>query len=925
MPRRVAAILLLCLAAPLRAADPVGLDALDLRYLSVLRTGTAHLASSADPSGGNMDRGHYLRRDGRRAVLMESTGPGQITRIWSANPQGRLLIWFDGEATPRIDLSFEDLGRAGELTPNVLGFVSTAGGGVSCWYPMPFAKSCRVAVEGAEQLYYQVDYTTWPPGTPVETFAPGAHEPPGGFELGEPVSAGGLVAPGAALTLFDLTGTRTVRRLALELSRAGGGPPPSLAMLRGLRLRMRWDEATGYSVDVPLLDFFASGLGPAQFLSAPIAVAEWSFLTCDFPLPFRHRGRCEVVNRGEQPVQVSATAYVTGGRRLDDGYFHVGYQQAVTAAGRPHPIAKVTGRGHYVGSAVTFIAGGELTHLEGDEQITVDDEQRLLGTGTEDYFDGAWFFRRGPFADPYAGAPLLQAGKRQTAAYRWHIADCVPFSRSLAVELEHGPTNDTPGVLYRSVGYWYAETPQPVPAPPLPDAPPEWREPDLPGVLVEAEGAARLGSAPESPLPALGQTESPLTASGGRLVRYAPESADDPLLIPVTVKESDLYEFELRVLSGGLETLARFRLDDGPIREAGTATLAPGPLLRLGRERLAAGEHTLSLWLAGDAPGTLDVDYLRLTPVGKVARALEVEDLTVTARGGEAVVQTHADLPSGATRRGNLTGGDISLEAVWSGGGQVRFVPSSAGDACEVKFNIEGEGFHGLALGLTRGRGYGAGRVSLDGRLITEFGSVLPEGGEVIGWRLRLGTHHLTDGEHRLRVESIAADGRVRPIGLDYLLALPAGLGNQAELMVQTGGPEGIIKERFGAEPRWSGGAYIRYPGSVDLLLFAPSRGRYRLFVTEARIPTGGRCTLILSGRRLGELDCGAEAEALGGETVFEATLRRGANPLRLEAAGGEIALDLIRLERIGGGVPWPLIVVTLFVLAAAVWWRRRR
>lgn len=925
MPRRVAAILLLCLAAPLRAADPVGLDALDLRYLSVLRAGTAHLAASTDPTGGNMDRGHYLRRDGTRAVLMETSGPGQITRIWSANPQGRLLIWFDGENSPRIDLPFEDLGRPGEQTPNVLGFVSSAGGGVSCWFPMTFAKSCRIAVEGAEQLYYQINYTTWPPGSAVETFAPGAYEPPSGLELGEPVRAEGIVAPGAALNLFALTGTRTVRRLALELSRAGGGPPPSLAMLRGLRLRMRWDEAAGHSVDVPLLDFFASGLGPAQFVSAPIAVAEWSFLTCDFPLPFRHRGVCEVVNRGEQPVQVSATTYVTGGRRLEDGYFHAAYREAATQAGRPHSMVKVTGRGHYVGSAVTFIAGDELVHLEGDEQITVDSERRLFGTGTEDYFDGAWFFRRGPFADPYAGAPLLQAGKRHTTAYRWHIADCVPFARSLAVDLEHGPGNDTPGVLYRSVGYWYAETPQAVPAPPLPDAPPEWREPDLPGALVEAEGAARLGSAPDTPLAAVDQTESPLTASGGRLVRYAPESADDPLLIPLTVKESDLYELELRVLSGGLETLARYRLDDGPVREAGTATLAPGPLVRLGRERLTAGAHQLSLWLAGDAPGPLDVDYLRLTPVGKVDRALEVEDLTLDARGGEVVIQTHIDLPSDALRRGNVTGGDIPLEAVWSGGGQARFVPSSAGDACEIRFSIEGEGFHGLALGLTRGSGYGAGRVSLDGRPVTEFDTVLPESGEVVGWRLRLGTHHLTDGEHVLRVESIPAAGRVRPIGLDYLLVLPAGLGNQAELMVQTGGPEGVIKERFGAEPRWSGGAYIRYPGSVDLLLFAPAGGRYRLFVTEARIPTGGRCTLLLRGRRLGEIDCGATAEALGGETVFEATLRRGGNPLRLEASGGEVALDLIRLERIGGGLPWPLIVAALGLLAAGVWWRRRR
>ena len=78
-----------------------------------LGQGKAHLASSADPTGGNNDRGNYLRREGSRVVLMEADGPGVITRIWSANPAGTLRIFFDGEPKPRVELPFDQqIGRA---------------------------------------------------------------------------------------------------------------------------------------------------------------------------------------------------------------------------------------------------------------------------------------------------------------------------------------------------------------------------------------------------------------------------------------------------------------------------------------------------------------------------------------------------------------------------------------------------------------------------------------------------------------------------------------------------------------------------------------------------------------------------------------------------------------------------------------------
>jgi hypothetical protein len=46
------------------------------------------------------------------------------------------------------------------------------------------------------------------------------------------------------------------------------------------------------------------------------------------------------------------------------------------------------------------------------------------------------------------------------AAYRNHILESVPFTSSFSFELEHGSRNDQPGIQYRSVAYWYQDSPR---------------------------------------------------------------------------------------------------------------------------------------------------------------------------------------------------------------------------------------------------------------------------------------------------------------------------------------------------------------------------------------------------------------------------------------------------------------------------------
>ncbi|MFH2000463.1 MAG: hypothetical protein ABIK28_12325, partial [Planctomycetota bacterium] len=63
------------------------------------------------------DHGHYIRtiEETGEAVMADLKGPGCITRIWSADPKGRIRFYLDGRITP-LDFSFADL-CSGKIHP----------------------------------------------------------------------------------------------------------------------------------------------------------------------------------------------------------------------------------------------------------------------------------------------------------------------------------------------------------------------------------------------------------------------------------------------------------------------------------------------------------------------------------------------------------------------------------------------------------------------------------------------------------------------------------------------------------------------------------------------------------------------------------------------------------------------------------------
>lgn len=92
----------------------------------------------------------------------------------------------------------------------------------------------------------------------------------------------------------------------------------------------------------------------------------------------------------------------------------------------------------------------------------------IVGTGSEDYFLGAWDFGGHPFSYQLYGAPIVGAELAGgcSSVYRFHLDQPIPFTRSFKATIEHGHANARSDNYY-SVAYWYQAEPH-KPFPPLP-------------------------------------------------------------------------------------------------------------------------------------------------------------------------------------------------------------------------------------------------------------------------------------------------------------------------------------------------------------------------------------------------------------------------------------------------------------------------
>jgi hypothetical protein len=271
---------------------------------------------------------------------------------------------------------------------------------------------------------------------------------------------------GAEVTLAELRGPGAITHIWTTFRAEG----------RDYILRIYWDGSDHPSVEAPIGDFFGVAMGvdapmsgaPVQSVSRGLSRNSWWYM------PFNQSAKVTLANLRSPDSYQGTNVPLRHQNRVyyyvdyqayrepikDIRYFHARFIETEPAErGKPVTLLDVEGEGHYVGVVMGNRSRTPGWFGEGDDIFTVDGRLSHVGTGTEDYFCGAWGLR--VFNEPYFGCPLMEGREigDRISLYRFHVLDPIPFRKSFKFEIEHWPwISEFPNTgrdYFSSLGFWY--------------------------------------------------------------------------------------------------------------------------------------------------------------------------------------------------------------------------------------------------------------------------------------------------------------------------------------------------------------------------------------------------------------------------------------------------------------------------------------
>jgi hypothetical protein len=222
---------------------------------------------------------------------------------------------------------------------------------------------------------------------------------------------------------------------------------------RSLLLRAHWDGAAEPAIEVPVGDFFGQGWGRfAQLSSSMVAVNPHGGCNSYWPMPFRTGARLTMENLTDAPVVLYfQVTYELGTDESGSGYLHAHWRRSNPVRGALHTVLDgVRGAGQYVGTYLAWGVNSRGWWGEGELKYYLDDDEEfptVCGTGTEDYFGGAWNFDvpgQGytAYTTPYLGLHQiirpdgLYESQQRFGMYRWHVPDPICFASRIRFEVQ---------------------------------------------------------------------------------------------------------------------------------------------------------------------------------------------------------------------------------------------------------------------------------------------------------------------------------------------------------------------------------------------------------------------------------------------------------------------------------------------------------
>ena len=476
----------------------------------------AYMRSTYDRTGGNegADASHFLYQTADDFnVTLDTLGPGVLYfaryNHWHGSPWHYEVDGTDhivqesSSLDPKKPVANSNFLPALPFPPPLNWTWADTRGADLIWTPIPFEKSFRMAYSrthyGTGYYIYHMfadgtrlsqpikswDAKSPPDNDVLELLSHSASSllpTPGSAQadaMGLRFTSGALDLPhGTTVNVAQLTDApATIRSLEFSVPRAN-----SVAFSKAI-LRVTWDNRTQPSIETPVALFFGAGTlynrDNKEYLvkSFPMTIRfdeKRVYLTCCFPMPYFKSAALQLTGVESDIADVQ---WRIGTAPYRDPANHAAYFHA-TYRDHPHPAegldlvlletAKVEDSndwsGSFVGTSFIFSHNANLGTLEGDPRFFFDDAltPQAYGTGTEEWGGGGDYWGGQTMTLPLAGhpvgAPNAQKAKEPEdnieSAYRFLLADLMPFGKNAVIRLEHGGTN-TSKEHYETVTYWY--------------------------------------------------------------------------------------------------------------------------------------------------------------------------------------------------------------------------------------------------------------------------------------------------------------------------------------------------------------------------------------------------------------------------------------------------------------------------------------
>ncbi len=427
--------------------------------------------TSHDPSGGNGDGNWYgnpteIVNGSEYKVLFHDLGEGRITRIWMTStmersyPRDYLEIWIilDGVTVYKGNPIDFFAGKGPWRYPLVLDRKMSSGAFTS-YVPFPYAHEAKILFKGVPS-YFQVTYregagsSAGPSASELANFLSEAwwdNIPTQIFNRDIGKDGDFLIAKGP-ITISKIDMKIKLEDVGNLFVKIGAGELIPLPFFFGLGVTGKEAEGRGWQSMRNALSFVDEFEGRLS-TRIPIILPEGIALS--------------IVNKGSKTD--FSLGYNTSIKDYSDSVETVAQFRNQMSKGEKTttPMFEAAGAVHFISLIEQIIDGkpGDRSYLEGDEMIKVDGMTYplMLGTGTEDYYNGGWYFS-GPHDNPLSGMPRFVVNNPEDGwshanyeqvLYRHHVADPIVSRSGLSFGFEAGPEGDYTPVRMISLAFGF--------------------------------------------------------------------------------------------------------------------------------------------------------------------------------------------------------------------------------------------------------------------------------------------------------------------------------------------------------------------------------------------------------------------------------------------------------------------------------------